>query len=334
MKVLDSVKTELVVSIDIETVRIEDNFDDLDDEWQSAWEGKHKKEGKNLDNLELADLWQRTASLYGEFAKVCAVSLSYLSPQGELVCKEYYGKDEKQILEAVAVTLHNMKTVNPLYRLVGHASKFFDYPFLSKRYVINELKIPLTLDTTNLKPWEGNNLCTNELWKCGGTGFGASLLALSKALKVPISKVDLEGDEVGRAYFDGEYEKIARYCSYDTVATFNILRKFKFEPIFQFDKVTYIEEYSCKENGIKEQEVELTLLQKLFDSKSFSAENKKEVLVILTKPKLAKKDKEIIFELLKGALSEVDINFGKTTNEQYVNSIINQLKTEISFENN
>lgn len=325
MKVLDNVRTELVAAVDIETVRITDNFEDLDEEWQLAWEHKNKKDGQILDNVELADLWQRTASLHGEFSKICAVSLAYLAGQGQLVCKEFYGENEKSLLESVAVTLNNMKAKDASYRLVGHASKFFDYPFLSKRYVINELDIPLTLDSTNLKPWEGSNLCTNDIWKCGGTGSGSSLLALCKALKIPISKLDLVGDEVGRAYYSQEFERIGRYCSYDTVATFNIIRKFKKEPIFQFDSVQYINAYSenLLEPYVAEEEVEQPILAQLFNTKQFNQEVK-DYLISLKPEKV--EDKQNLIKIITANYQEKGDKVAvKKTKEKEVTDFINSI---------
>ena len=48
--------------------------------------------------------------------------------------------------------------------------------------------------------------------------------------------------------------------------------------------------------------------------------------------KISKKEKEIVFDLIRGALSEVDVNFGAVKNAKKVNEIINQLKQE--FESN
>ncbi len=285
MKVLQNIKSELTVAVDIETVRIEENYEALSDGFKSAWQYKNKQDGKVPSEEELSDLWNRTSSLYAEFSKICAISLAYLDPQGKLVCKEYYGADERGLLQAVAVTLGNMQAHNAQYRLVGHASKYFDYPFTSKRYIINELEIPACLDTTALKPWEGSNLCTNDLWKCGGTGAGSSLQALCNVLGVPISKVDLVGDEVGASFYKKEYPRIGRYCSYDSVATFNVFRKFKKEPVFQFDEVTYITAYS-DDNFVVEKEEEQPLLKKLHSSKQFNDEVKKELNAL----KIIKKD--------------------------------------------
>lgn len=329
MKVLQNIKSELIVSIDIETVRIENNYEDLDEGFKSAWRYKNKQDGAIPTEEELAESWKRLASLYAEFSKICAVSLSYLDPQGNLVCKEYYGENEKGILEALTVTLNNMQAHNSQYRLIGHASKYFDYPYTSKRYIINGLQIPNCLDTTALKPWEGMNLCTNDLWKCGGTGAGSSLQALCNVLGVPISKVDLVGDEVGEAFYRREFGRIGRYCSFDTIATFNVFRKFKQESIFDFESVTYITAYSETEPIEKEIIEEQPLLQRIFATKTITKENKEQIEEILKKNKLSKKEKDIVFDLIKGALSEVDVNFGAVKNVKEVNEIINQLKIEL-----
>jgi hypothetical protein len=331
MKVLQNIKSELTVAIDIETVRVVENFEDLSEGFKSAWRYKNKQNGVVPTDEELSDSWKRMASLYAEFSKICAVSLAYLDPQKNLVCKEYYGKDEKALLEALSVTLNNMQAHNSQYRLVGHASKYFDYPFTSKRYIINGLQIPSCLDTTALKPWEGMNLCTNDLWKCGGTGAGSSLQALCNVLDVPISKVDLVGDEVGSAYFRKEYERIGRYCSYDSVATFNVFRKFKQESIFTFEDVNYITAYSEKVEA-KEEVVELPLLQRINSSKNIGEKEKEELKQIFAKKKISKKDKELAFDLVKASLADIDPNFGAIKNQKQIDEIINQLKEE--FESN
>jgi hypothetical protein len=280
MEVLKSIRSEHIVAIDIETVRIADNFEDLSEAGQSAWEYKNKQNGKIPDNLELAKLWKETASLYAEFSQICAVSMAYLSKEGALVCKEFYGVDEFYILSGVATLLNGMTSLGtakvPIkYRLVGHASKFFDYPFLAKRYLVNRLIIPKSLDATNMKPWEQMNLCTNELWKMGGTGSGSSLQALCYVANLQTSKVDLVGDEVGTAFYQKEYSRIGRYCSLDAITTFNVIRWMKFEPIFTFEEVIYFEAYS--EDLLKRlsEEVlpiseDLKVLAELYNTKKFS----------------------------------------------------------------
>ena len=279
MKLLKDIPTKDFCSIDIETVRIKETFSELTEDYQSAWEYKNKHEGKVLNQDELAALWERTSSFYAEFSKVCAVSLAFLNKEeNNLIVKGFSNVDEKVLLEDLNSFLERIYNKGN-YRLIAHAGKYFDYPYLCKRYVINDLDIPRILDTGHLKPWENKNLCTNQdIWKMGGTGAGSSLQALCTALNIPISKVDLVGDEVGTAYFNGELERISKYCSYDTIATFNIIRKIKKESIFQFEEVEYLNE--------KESVSVTPVLERIYTSKEISDKDKEDLrkLVLVKKP--------------------------------------------------
>jgi DNA polymerase III epsilon subunit-like protein len=285
MKLLKKIPTEKICAIDVETVRIAETFEELSEDFQSAWEYKNKQDGEVPDTETLSDLWERNSALYAEFAKVCAVSLAFLDAKGEkLMMKEFFGENEEQLLMDLSEYLERIYLKGE-YRLAAHAGKYFDYPFLCKRFVINGLDIPNILDTNHLKPWENPNICTNQdIWKMGGTGAGSSLQALCTALQIPASKADMVGDAVGAAYYNREFERIARYCSHDTIAVFNIIRKIKKEPIFQFDEVVYLED-------TKEQ---LTILQKLYTTKSFNEEIKE----YLKAQKIAKKDKPTVQKIV------------------------------------
>ena len=239
MKSVLSINSADVLTLDIETVRIKKNFSELTEEFKSAWAYKMKQDGETLEEEELADKWTKMASLYAEFSKVCAISLTYLK-DGVLKCKNYAGTDEKEILNSFASDIKAFFNINNKYRFLGHAARYFDYPFLCKRYIINGFEVPSCLDESASKPWEMKNLDTNELWRSFGTGPGSSLQALCTTLDIPISKVDLIGDEVGEAFYRGELDRIAQYCSLDTIATFNVFRFFKKEPIFQFSDVVYV----------------------------------------------------------------------------------------------
>ena len=297
MKLLNDIPSKYFVSVDIETVRIKEEFEDLSDDWQSAWEYKNKQDGEIPDNDELAEMWTKKAALYAEFSKVCAVSLTFLdTTEDKLMCKEFYGKDENKLLEDLKVFLDRIAYKDKSYRLVGHAAKYFDYPYLCKRYVINGIDVPIILDTAHLKPWESKNLCTNaDVWKMGGTGSGSSLQALCTALNIPISKVDLVGDEVGSAYFRGEYQRIGRYCSLDTIATFNVIRKIKKEKVFSFEEVVYIEQETTAPEP-----KEIPLLERLYQTNSFSADIKEGLEKLLKKKKITAKDKENLFKIIYG----------------------------------
>ena len=326
MKLLRDIPTNHFVAIDIETVRIREKYEDLSPEWQSAWEYKNKQSGEVPYFEELSDSWDKTASLFAEFSKVCAVSLVFMIGDEKLKFKEFFGEDEEALLTELRDFLQRMAQSDggKNYRLVGHAAKYFDYPFLCKRYVINGITIPTLLDTAHLKPWESRNLCTNaDIWKMGGTGAGSSLQALCTTLNIPISKVDLVGDEVGAAYYRGEVERIANYCTLDTIATFNVIRRIKGERVFEFDEATAVKEASAtklvpakevakpveapKKAPVKKVDTtdpedilfaKLPILHKLINATEILPETKDELVQLLRKKKLTKKDRTIVEDIL------------------------------------
>lgn len=325
MKLLRDIPTKHFVGIDIETVRIVEKYEDLSPEWQSAWEYKNKQAGEVPFFEELADSWEKMASLYAEFSKVCAVSLVFMIGEDKVRYKEFYGEDEAVLLTDLRNFLQRMSdgADGKNYRLLGHAAKYFDFPFLCKRFVINSIQIPVLLDTAHQKPWESRNMCTNQdIWKMGGSGAGSSLQALCTALNIPISKVDLVGDEVGNAYYRGEIERIAKYCTLDTIATFNVVRRIKGEKVFQFDEVTVVKESTQKEEiklvpkkptiakAVNKVEVvdtrepedvlfeKLPILHKLVNATEILPETKQELTDLLKKKKLTKKDRTIVEDIL------------------------------------
>lgn len=320
MKLLNDIPTKYFVGIDIETVRKTENYEDLPEEWKSAWKYKNKQDGEVPPDEILAELWTKTASLYAEFSKVCAVSLAFLNKdESKLKVKEFFGEDEIKILTDLAIYLNRMSANSKEYRLLGHAAKYFDYPFLGKRYVVNNLSIPTILDTAHQKPWETKNMCTNQdIWKMGGTGAGSSLQALCTVLAIPISKVDLVGDEVGSAYFRGEHSRIGRYCSMDTIATFNVVRRIKQEHVFSFEEAEYIED-----DVIPEQP---PVLQRLYMTGNFSEEIQQEISALIKKSNLDLNDKENIKDIiLAHYIAKGDKVAVKKEKTQEINTFINTL---------
>ena len=90
MKLLRDIPTRHFVAIDIETVRIVEKYEDLSDEWKSAWEYKNKQSGEVPFFEELSDSWEKTASLYASTVLIENVSLE---PICNGPCPTCAGKD-------------------------------------------------------------------------------------------------------------------------------------------------------------------------------------------------------------------------------------------------
>lgn len=312
MKAIKFINSEDIIAIDIETVRIVKDYKDLSDNQKLAWQYKHKHEGVIPPLKELKELWNRTAPLYPEFSKVCSVSIAYLSNE-KLKCKQYTSEDEFLILESLAEDLNKFKKFNPKFRLLGHDSKHFDYPFLCKRYIINSMDIPSILDESDAKPWEQTLLDTYELWKSFGSfsNSGSSLLALCVALDIEVSKVDLVGDEVGASYFDGKLKEIGYYCCLDAISTYNIFRRFKGEKTLLFSEVNYVNKDEVLSVKNKAKKVEEPLLIKMFNADNITDKDIKELTKV--SKKLSPKEKVnlsvILMAIVKGKPTEKQSNF-------------------------
>lgn len=293
MKAISHINSKDVLAIDIETVRIAEYYSELSDDWKSAWEHKNKQDGEIPEYEELEKLWVKNASLSAEFSKVCAVSIVYLS-KDKLKCKNYVSDDERTILKAASKDLAAFQKANPYCTLIGHASKFFDYQFMCKRYIINYLTPPDILDESGLEPWKRKLLCTNDLWKSFGAfnSPGSSLQALCMALGIEVSKVDLVGDGVGKAYYEGELIRIADYCNLDTIATFNVFRRYKGESTFKFDEVIYVNQGEVLEP--------VPFITEIKKQKSITADQQKAIIQFCSE--LSGQETKMVSEILEAAL--------------------------------
>lgn len=306
MEKIKGIDSSNVMAIDIETVRIKKTFEELSEDFQSAWEYKNKQDGVVPSFEELSSLWEKNASLYPEFSKVVAVSLVYLSGN-TLKCKEYASVEEELILMELGADLEAFKKIKPRVTLVGHSGHFFDYQFLCKRYIINSMEIPSILDESDSSPWQKTLLCTNELWKSFGAfnSSGSSLQALCTALGLEVSKVDLVGDQVGKAYYDGELQRISSYCSLDTIATYNVFRKFKRESVFAFEDVNYVNRGQIFVSDplfasiMSEGKISVANKKKLLESSKTLSQDERENLILVVKACLGRKDSELIDSEIK-----------------------------------
>jgi DNA polymerase elongation subunit (family B) len=112
--------------------------------------------------------------------------------------------------------------------LCAHNGKEFDFPYLSRRMLINGIELPAGLDIAGKKPWEVNLLDTMELWKFGDYKSYTSLALLTAVFNIPSPKDDIDGSDVGRVYWqEHDTDRIARYCEKDAVAVVQLFLKYQ-----------------------------------------------------------------------------------------------------------
>ena len=215
---------EHIIFIDIETVAGTDDYSTLDERFRTQWEKKAARiEGDEADTAET--LYHKKAGIFSEFGKVVAISMGYLAAASsgsgyELRIKSLSNTDEKSLLvEFIDILAKFSQRHNPAF--CAHNGKEFDYPYLSRRILINRLPLPEPLRISGKKPWEIIHLDTLELWKFGDYKNYTSLDLLGAVFNIPSSKDQIDGSQVNHYYYhekDG-LATIARYCSEDVAAT-------------------------------------------------------------------------------------------------------------------
>jgi len=229
--------------LDIETVANSKEYHKLNTDLQRLWE-KKASFLRNEEELTAEELYEKRAGIYAEFGKVITVAFGiFHEDQGELNIriKSISGHDERQLLTEVKNFLETK--FDPEYlRLCAHNGKEFDFPYLSRRMLINGIKLPYVLDNAGKKPWEVNFLDTLEMWKFGDRKNFTSLDLLTTIFDIPSSKTDIDGSMVNEVYYTEEkgLERIEKYCQGDVIATAQLFLKMHALPIVDPKNITIV----------------------------------------------------------------------------------------------
>ena len=228
---LENISLHNILFLDIETVPQHSTFDDAPKDIRQLWEKKSKYLIK--DDSETPDSIYRQAGIYAEFGKIICVSCGYFSADNRLRIKSFAGDDEQKVLREFAELLNKFFTKGEK-QLCAHNGKEFDFPFLARRMVIQNIPLPQVLNTPGKKPWEVNHLDTLELWKFGDYKSFTSLLLLATALGIPTPKDDIDGSMVWDVYWNEKnLPRIVTYCQKDVLTIAQILLRFKGEPLLK-----------------------------------------------------------------------------------------------------
>lgn len=225
---LEKIDLENVLFLDIETVPACGSFDELDDEIKELWLRKaeflKKEEGQSN-----SDIYSR-AGIFAEFGKIVCISCGYFYfTKGErnFRLKSFASDNETELLEDFG-NLLNQHFNKPHHILCAHNGKEFDFPYIVRRMIINNIDIPSILDIVMKKPWEVQHLDTMELWKFGDYKNYTPLNLLAYVLEIDSPKDDIDGSMVHWVYWqEHDLERIATYCSKDVITIAQIILRYK-----------------------------------------------------------------------------------------------------------
>lgn len=238
---LEEIKFENVLFIDIETVPIVSEYKLLDESYRKLWDKKASYLVKENESSE--DIFDR-AGIYAEFGKIICISAGFIlrGKDGEKIfkVKSFYHDDEKELLSEFFKMLSKFGTSDQKL-LCAHNGKEFDFPYISRRALINGMKLPHVLDISGKKPWEIKHLDTMELWKFGDYKNYTSLELLSKIFNIPTPKDDICGSEVAGVYYrEKNLDRIVLYCEKDVLAIAQLFLRYRGEELIPEKNVEHI----------------------------------------------------------------------------------------------
>ena len=236
---LSKLNLENILFLDIETVPEVQNFSDLNPEKQALWAQKSQYQRK--DEFSAEDYYPR-AGIWAEFGKIICISVGYFASGEDARAFRIttFSGEEFDILKQFKSLLETHFN-RPKHLLCAHNGKEFDFPYIARRMLIHNIKLPLKLNLFGKKPWEVPHLDTLELWKFGDFKHYTSLKLMTNVLGIPSPKDDIDGSEIYRVFYDeNDIERIISYCEKDTLAVAQILLRLRGEALLDNKEIAYI----------------------------------------------------------------------------------------------
>lgn len=227
---LKNLNLEHILFLDIETVPESESFSDLDATKQELWEAKSRYQRK--DDYSAEQFYDR-AGIWAEFGKIIVISVGYFHMDGEIRSfrvTSFYGDETKILKDFKNLLISHFSQSKHL--LCAHNGKEFDFPYIARRMIINNIELPYKLNLFGKKPWEVPHLDTLELWKFGDYKNYTSLKLLTKVLGIPSPKGDIDGSDVYSTFYKQKnIDRIIKYCERDTVAVAQIILRLRGEEL-------------------------------------------------------------------------------------------------------
>ena len=234
MKILQETELKNILFIDIETAPLSPDYKSLTPEMKKHWDNKAAFLSRKQGSIPEPERQFEKAAIYAEFSRVICISTGIVTDHTIRV-RSFTDNQENELLAGFA-GLCNQYYYNGKHRLCAHNGKEFDFPFLARRMLVNEIPLPSVLDIAGKKPWEVNHIDTMELWKFGDYKNFTSLDLLCSLFKIPGPKNDISGSDVSRVYWiENDLERIVRYCQKDVIALIQLLLKLQGLPLIEED---------------------------------------------------------------------------------------------------
>lgn len=232
-----------ILFLDIETVPIQPQFTDLSPAMQQLWEHKAQWIEKE-STLSAAEKFEQRAGIYAEFGKVIVISTAMLQGDDDdpvLKLYSFADTDENMLLTQFSAMVEKLQSRRfPDLILCAHNGKEFDFPYLGRRMLVNQIKLPKIFQVQGKKPWEITWLDTMELWRFGDYKAFTKLDLLCAIMGIPSPKSTMDGSQVAGVFWQEQnLSKIAHYCEQDVVAIAQLMMRYAYLPLIKPENIQY-----------------------------------------------------------------------------------------------
>jgi len=216
------------LALDIETVPLQDFSAYSEQVQQKISERIERRQERDPDfNYEYF------ASIHGDFGKIICISLGYIGDDKDIRLKSLAGDDESQILTDFNRIIEKHSGIYIHYNGLN-----FDIPFIMQRLSYHGIASG-GRTFTNLRRYSSEpHFDVMMQYYNWDLSRALPLGILAELHGLPSPKDELSGDKVFESYKKGEWNRIVRYCEFDTATTLNLWRK-----IFQNQSVIPMEKY-------------------------------------------------------------------------------------------
>lgn len=229
-----------ILFLDIETVPQYSDYAEMPTDWKKLWDHKASYLIRDKEKDDSGTIYPR-AGIYAEFGKIICISCGVIQGHGrekKMILKSFAGDNEKILLVQFSEMLEKWSSGEPK-SLCAHNGKEFDFPYICRRLVINNLPIPGLLQIAGKKPWEITHLDTMELWKFGDFKNYTSLNLLAQSLGIPTPKDDIDGSMVWEVYWkEKNLQRIIEYCQKDVITVAQIFLRMNGEEIIRGEGIS------------------------------------------------------------------------------------------------
>src|SRR5690625_5875624 len=144
---LKNLEINKVLFLDIETVPMVEQWEDLSENWKNLWQKKISYQLKEEETAE--EMFYQRAGIMAEFGKIVCISFGMIVKGEKLRVKSFYGDDEKKILEDFIELLNSPYFATGLI-LCSDNGKEFDFPFLGRRILSHGDRKSTRLNSSNV----------------------------------------------------------------------------------------------------------------------------------------------------------------------------------------